>query len=483
MMGGSRVTRTADRGQGTGRRAGAGSLAVRARCCSRRRAPAAQTRVLDDFESVAGWTAQPADGVEHRRSRPTRATAARCASTSTSTAAAATRSCASAFDLDLPANYASPSACAATRRRRHLEFKLIDSTGRRTSGGRCAATSRSRASGRRSRIKKRQIAFAWGPAGGGELRPRRGASRSRSPPGAAARARSGSTTSRSTELPPPHPSPAAGGDGVAPRRAARRSPRPGGHRRRWGLAQRSERTGDQWLAARPRRRGASSAGSSSTGSRAPRSTTTCRPRTTAASWTSVREVSAAERRRDSYVPLPETEARFLRLVLDRACRRTALGSARSEVQPLEFGATPNDFFAERRAGRAPRPLPARVPRASSRTGRVVGVDGADTRRSARRGRRARAGAAVGLDRAVRLARRRGSSPGPTSTPTQSLARRLPADPDGRAGATRRFTLEVTALLRPATAARRRCSRATALRNPDAEPDRAPRSTWRCGPSR
>ena len=126
-------------------------------------------RTIDDFEDVATWSAHPAEGVElklgsdagaHGRAlrfdvRFTRGTGY----------AVARR----AVWLDLPADYVFRFKLRGEIPINHLEFKLVDSTGanvwwhvrRDLSFPREWATFRTR---------KRQISFAWGPVGGGEIR-------------------------------------------------------------------------------------------------------------------------------------------------------------------------------------------------------------------------------------------------------------------------------------------------------------------------
>ena len=73
------------------------------------------------------------------------------------------------LSLDLPENYAFTfrirGACAAN----HLEFKLIDSTGENVWWS-VRRDVRFPNDWETYKIKKRQISFAWGPQGGGEIR-------------------------------------------------------------------------------------------------------------------------------------------------------------------------------------------------------------------------------------------------------------------------------------------------------------------------
>ena len=132
-------------------------------------APGRHVHAIDDFEDLAPWSVLPADGVEasiasdagaHGRSlrldvRFTRGTGY----------AVVRRP----LDLDLPADYAFRFAVRGELPVNTLEFKLVDSSGanvwwhvrRDMTFPREWTTLTTR---------NRQIHFAWGPAGGGEIR-------------------------------------------------------------------------------------------------------------------------------------------------------------------------------------------------------------------------------------------------------------------------------------------------------------------------
>ena len=133
------------------------------------RAAAAPGVVVDDFEDASRWSARPADGVELKLS---------------SDAGSRGRSLRLDFRfvkgggyavihrdlaLDLPENYAFTFKVRGQCLPNDLEFKLADS-----SGDNVWWHNRRRfefpASWEILSSKKRQIAFAWGPAGGGDLR-------------------------------------------------------------------------------------------------------------------------------------------------------------------------------------------------------------------------------------------------------------------------------------------------------------------------
>ena len=137
------------------------------------RAPAAESaraaRTIDDFEDLSKWSVHPAEGVEaaiasdsgvHGRAlrldvRFTRGTGY----------AVVRRS----LDLDLPPDYVFRFALRGALPPNHLEFKLADSSGANVwwQVRRDLAFPRAWSA---MTTRSRQIRFAWGPAGGGELR-------------------------------------------------------------------------------------------------------------------------------------------------------------------------------------------------------------------------------------------------------------------------------------------------------------------------
>lgn len=132
-------------------------------------AQTAPPRALDDFESPSGWTAAPSDGV---------VLATRSDSGHTGRAirldfdfqghggyAVLHR----ALPVDLPDNYVLTFWLRANAPVNNLEFKLIDSTGDNV-WWRNQRNYAFQGGWRKVTIRKRQIEFAWGPKGGGELR-------------------------------------------------------------------------------------------------------------------------------------------------------------------------------------------------------------------------------------------------------------------------------------------------------------------------
>jgi len=126
--------------------------------------------VIDDFEGDQAWSAHPADGVALDISREDRddgrGRAMRLDFRFTGGGYAIARL---ETDLDLPGNYAFRFDLRGEAPVNHLEFKLVDAGGEDVWWHvlRDVAWPEDWQS---VRIKKRQIEFAWGPAGGGEIR-------------------------------------------------------------------------------------------------------------------------------------------------------------------------------------------------------------------------------------------------------------------------------------------------------------------------
>ncbi len=126
------------------------------------------TRVIDTFDEVAPWSAHPADGVQLAlhgdRGRQGGALRLDFSFGRGGGYAIARR----AVNLDLPANYAFTFWIRGTAPVNTLEFKLIDDTGENV----WWYTERDRSftpGWQQITIRRRQVAFAWGPKGGGTI--------------------------------------------------------------------------------------------------------------------------------------------------------------------------------------------------------------------------------------------------------------------------------------------------------------------------
>ncbi len=121
--------------------------------------------LLDDFSSVTGWTAAPADGVRLELSEDGGALRLDFDYQGHAGWAAARK----AFPLRLPENWAFRFRVRGETAPQTLEFKLLDPSGQKVwwSVRRDFAFPREWTT---LTVRKRQVSFAWGPAGGGDLR-------------------------------------------------------------------------------------------------------------------------------------------------------------------------------------------------------------------------------------------------------------------------------------------------------------------------
>ena len=126
-------------------------------------------RVLDDFESSAAWTALPASGVEMKLTAEPgphgNALRVDFQFTKGGGYAVLHRNLA----LDLPVNYRFEFRLRGATAPQNLEFKLLDESGENVWWCNQVNHEYPR-EWTTERIRKRQISYAWGPLGGGELR-------------------------------------------------------------------------------------------------------------------------------------------------------------------------------------------------------------------------------------------------------------------------------------------------------------------------
>jgi hypothetical protein len=126
---------------------------------------AAQTRTLDDFATISAWTAAPSDGVGLGLSQDEGALRLDFDFHGGAGYAVARRP----LPLDLPANWEISFRLRADAPVNNLELKLIDPSGQNVWWINRKSFQFPR-DWREVRTKKRQIGFAWGPAGGGEMK-------------------------------------------------------------------------------------------------------------------------------------------------------------------------------------------------------------------------------------------------------------------------------------------------------------------------
>jgi hypothetical protein len=312
-------------------------------------AAAARGAVLDDFESLAAWSAHPSDGVALAISQDAglhgRAMRLDFDFQGHAGYAIARR----AVDLDLPANYEITFALRGSAPVENLELKLIDATGDNVwwTNRRDFAFPRS---WREVATRKRQIAFAWGPAGGGEIH-HAAAIEIVVTAGTGGRGTVWIDDLALAELPPPGGPVTHGawraGEGSAALTidlGARREV--GGLRIRWDAADLARDFAVEL---------------SNDGER----------------FRTVREV-AGNGRREELLFLPDEEARAVRLAMRRSGRGRGYAVASVEVEPPEWAPTANDFFAAL-ARAAPRGGYPRYLAGEQPYWTVVGADGGEAK--------------------------------------------------------------------------------------------------------
>jgi hypothetical protein len=334
-------------------------------------------QIVDDFEASDAWTAMPADGVEMRLSTE----AADPRATGDSVGGRALRVdfrfvkgggyavLRRPLDLDLPENYRFTFRVRGECLPQNLEFKLID-----FSGANVWWQNRRDFTFPRGwetlTVRKRQVSFAWGPAGGGEIR------RVAALEFAITAGSGGSGTVwlddlTLTPLPPPSAevpplvasaSSALGGHG--PARAVDGDPKTwweslGRDRLPWleldlGVLREFGGLVVDWVK----------------DARAAHYAVESSPDRT--SWRIAREVTGGGRARD-YLDLPDREARYIRLraLSPQDGRDVRVREVR--VMPLEWASSPESFFRAI-AGDAPRGTYPRAIAGEQSFWTVVGVD-------------------------------------------------------------------------------------------------------------
>jgi hypothetical protein len=311
-------------------------------------ATAARGAVIDDFQSVAAWSPHPSDGVSMTIGQDAGPNARGMRLDFDFQHHAGYAIARRAVDLDLPANYEITFALRGEAPVNNLEVKLIDSTGdnvwwmnRRDFTFPRTWTEVS--------TKKRQISFAWGPLGGGEIRH----------VAAIEIVVTALTGGKGTvwiddlalnELPPPTGGPVTHG----PWRAGEGTPaltidlgvlrEVGGLRIRWD-AEDFARDFTVELSRDGR------------------------------TFKTVREV-AANGRRDELLFLPDEEARLVRLSMKKSSRGRGYAIESVDVEPPEWAQAPNEFFSIV-AKSAPRGDYPRYLAGAQPYWTVLGADGAE----------------------------------------------------------------------------------------------------------
>ena len=128
----------------------------------------AQTRTLDDFEPVTGWIAAPSDGVQLRVTGGPGFEGGGLRLDFDFQGGGGYAIARKTFDLPLPENYEFAFRIRGDGPVNDLEFKLVDSTGDNV-WWHVHRAFELPAEWTSVVLKRRQIRFAWGPGGGGEL--------------------------------------------------------------------------------------------------------------------------------------------------------------------------------------------------------------------------------------------------------------------------------------------------------------------------
>ena len=316
---------------------------------------AAQERLLDAFDSTAAWGAAPSDGVSLRLAADSghrgRALRMDVDFQGGGGYAVARRK----LPLELPPNYAITFWVRGDVPPNNLEFKLVDPSGdnvwwvnRRDFKFPAAWT--------KVTIRKRNVEFAWGPSGGGELKTL-GSLEIAVTAGSGGRGRVWLDELAITPLEPVTAydlTPKAEASSQAAGSAAALA-LDGDTASAW----RSARDGEQQLTVdfgKVREYG----GLVLRWDAADHATHyTVATSADGKAWTPAYTVRDGDGGRD-FIPLPETEGRWLRLALQKSARGRGYALRHVDVRPLDFAATPNAFAAavarESPAGSYPRYL-------------------------------------------------------------------------------------------------------------------------------
>jgi len=299
-----------------------------------------QPHVLDSFDSVGGWKAAPSDGVSLALAADSghvaRALRMDVDFHGGGGYAVAHRD----LPIDLPENYELAFWIRGTIPPNNLEFKLIDASGdnvwwvnRRDFAYLDGWT--------QVVIKKRQVQFAWGPLGGGDLK-RAAALEIAVTAGSGGR---GSVWLDQLELAPREPvRPYGLTPSLSASSALPSSPPSAAMDSAGATGWRSAADGAQALTVdflRIRELGGLTIDWDSL---RPAADYRVLASADGARWDTVTVVSGGDGGRD-YVFAPETEARYLRLDLLRSARGQGYGVREITVQPLAWSASRNDFFA------------------------------------------------------------------------------------------------------------------------------------------
>jgi hypothetical protein len=359
--------RTGVRGRGSWDRHGVRLTVIVLGVMAATAAAANQPVAIDDFSSIAAWRAVPSQGVSVTLARDPDGPALRVDFDFHGGAGwAAFRR---PVDLDLPPNYEITFRVRGDAPVNNLELKLVDSSGDNVwwCDRRDFVFPRD---WQLVRTKKRQISFAWGPAAGGELR-HVAAIELAITAGSGGRGTVWIEALKLTPLPPAHPyigtpilTASSSDPDHGPGLAMDGQPSTSWH----GAAA----DGEPWLAVDFGER--RELGGLVIDWDGPAYPTRYDVETSddGRVWTPAHRAATCRGGR-SYVPMPETDTRFLRLLL-HGPPAAGVGIREVAVQPLEFATTPNAFIASV-ARDAPRGVYPRAFLGEMTSWALVGLDG------------------------------------------------------------------------------------------------------------
>lgn len=304
-------------------------------------ARAERAKLLDAFNDIEKWEARPADGVTMTLATEQGLSGAGMRLDYDFGGHGGWASARRRLPLELPENWELAFFWRGTPARQTLEVKLLDQSGENVWWS-VRRDVRPPADWERVTIKKRHLSFAWGPAGGGEM----------------TRVAQIELTITASEggrgsvwfdeliflpLPPPQP---YDGKVVLSASSAALGNEPalawdGDSHTCWRAL--AGASGEQWLTADFGVRREFGGLVIAWGDGAAPGDFAVQLSSDGRNWETVWHVDATHGTR-SFVPLPEAEARYLRLVMAHP-GPAGIAVAELEVQPLDFAATPNEFVA------------------------------------------------------------------------------------------------------------------------------------------
>lgn len=336
--------------------------------------PVGETVVLDDFEDVSRWKAVPSEGVSLSLAADAgfrgRALRMDFDFQGRSGWAAARR----AVPLEMPENWELSFRVRADAPVNNLEFKLLDPSGENVWWVNRRNFEFPR-EWRKVTIKKRHVEFAWGPAGGGELR-KLAAIELTVTAGTGGKGSVWVDELTFTELPPAKPyarTPlVTASSSVAPHEPGRALD--GDIKTGW-LSAETDR--EPWFVVDFLERREYGGLTVRWGGPNFARQYTVETSDDGREWTTVKSVTRGNGGRD-YLFLPESESRFVRLRMKTVPKGVAIWELR--VEPLEFSASKNAFFSaiakESARGAFPRGFPTPQGLAGQQVyWTVVGMDG------------------------------------------------------------------------------------------------------------